>query len=246
MNPASDDARQSGGQVRARARVAAAHQRTISASTSRIEVLTEVILPPRTSRERRRRGGLLRPAISLSSAVSRSLLARFAQNFGHLRAQGVLDLQHRRYMLDHGGYARLGTDGTEQAGPPGTVIKTCSAEEPNPPTPLWLIDVLTGLIDATAVGTDTVRGTPCTRLQATVDLSQASRINPGAVAVPALNTFEDALALPIEVWTDHQHLRRVRFSQDIRTDTLELWDIGTPLGDLDWTRLQAFPFSPAS
>ena len=55
-------------------------------------------------------------------------------------------------MLDHGGYARLGADGHEWAGLPGGAISTLAAEEPNSPTPLWLIDVLAGLTAATTAG----------------------------------------------------------------------------------------------
>ena len=76
-------------------------------------------------------------------------------------------------------------------------------------------------------------------------MSRAARLTPGAVAVPSVDRFEDVLALPIEVWIDDQHIRRVRFSQDMRIDTLELWDVGSPLEGLDWTRLQAFPSTPA-
>lgn len=224
--------------------VAAAYERTIAATLARIEVVFDATWAT-PSRPRRRRGGLLGPALSLGSAATRSLLEHVSQRFAHLRAQGVLDLQRRRYMLDHGGYARLGADGNEWAGLPGGAISTLAAEEPNSPTPLWLIDVLAGLTAATTAGNDIVRGTPCTHLHATVDLSRASRLTPGAVAVPSVDRFEDVLALPIEVWIDDQHIRRVRFSQDMRIDTLELWDVGSPIDGLDWTRLQAFPSTPA-
>jgi hypothetical protein len=217
--------------------VAAAYERTIAATIARVEVCFDATwaMP---ARSRRRQGGLLGPAISV---VSRSLLKHVSQKFAHLRAEGVLDLQRRRYMLDYGGYVRLGTDGKEWAGLPGAAISSHSAEEPSSPTPLWLIDVLAGVTAATTVGNDIVRGTPCTHLRVTVDLGRASKLTPGAVAVPSVDRFEDVLALPIEVWVDDQHIRRVRFSQEMRIDTLELWDVGSPLEGLDWTRPQPFP-----
>ena len=52
--------------------------------------------------------------------------------------------------------------------------------------------------------------------------------------------FEDLLALPVEVWLDAQHVRRVRYRPEHLTETLELWDFGVALDDLDWTRLPAF------
>ena len=157
-----------------------------------------------------------------------------------------MDLQRRCYMLDHGGFARMGADGKEWAGQPGRAISTRSAEEPNSPTPLWLIDVIAGMTEATMASTDVVRGTPCTHHHVTVALSQASRVIRDAVAVPGVDRFEDVLASPIEVWIDDHHLRRVRFSQAMRIDTLELWDVGSPLEGFDWTRLQAFPTTLAS
>jgi hypothetical protein len=202
-------------------------------------------MPPRT---RRRQGGLLRPIRSLASAAGRSLLRRVSRklDFRHLSAEGVLDLQARRYMLDRGGYARLGADGKEWGGPTGRPVPTRAADVANWPTPLWLIDVLAGLTAATPKGTEDVRGTPCRRFDVIVDLSRASKFTPGAVAAPKVGRFEDLLALPIEVWVDDQHVRRVRFSQDGRIDTLELWDVGVPLEDLDWTEFHAFRSSLAS
>jgi hypothetical protein len=105
-----------------------------------------------------------------------------------------------------------------------------------------LVDILAGLTAATDEGTDDVRGTPSRRFTATVDLSRASRITPGGVAVPMLmrGRFEDLLALPVEVCVDDEHVRRVRFRPEHRTETLELWDFGVSLDGLDWTRLPTF------
>lgn len=131
-------------------------------------------------------------------------------------------------------------------GPTGRPVPTRSGSEPSWPTPLWFIDVVAGLTAAAPKGTEDVRGTPCRRFDVIVDLSRASKFTTGAIAVPKVGRFEDLLALPIEVWVDDEHVRRVRFSQDGRTDTLELWDVGVPLEDLDWTELHAFRSSLAS
>ena len=72
------------------------------------------------------------------------------------------------------------------------------------------------------------------------DLSRASRATPGGVAVPTLGRFEALLALTAEVWLDDCHVRRLRFAAENRTDTLELWDLGVALDDLDWSRLPTF------
>ena len=177
--------------------VAAAHEQTIAAASAHVEAFFDATweMPPRT---RRRQGGLLRPISSLASAAGRSLLRRVSRklDFRHQSAEGVLDLQGRRYMLDRGGYACLGADGKEWGGPTGRPVPTCSADEPNWPTPLWLIDVLAGLTAATPRGTEDVRGTPCRRFDVIVDLSRASKFTPGAIAVPKVGRFEDLPRCP--------------------------------------------------
>jgi len=65
----------------------------------------------------------------------------------------------------------------------------------------------------------------------------------GGIAAPARTRFEDLLALPVEVWIEDTQIRRIRFSFEgieQHTDTLELWDFGVSLDDLDWTRLPTF------
>jgi hypothetical protein len=105
---------------------------------------------------------------------------------------------------------------------------------------LWLLDLLAGLTVATDEGGADVRGTACRHFSTTVDVSRASNVTPGGVAVPRLRRYEDLLALPVAVWIDDEHVRRVRFRAEDRIDTVELWDFGVSLGDLDWTRLPTF------
>ena len=84
----------------------------------------------------------------------------------------------------------------------------------------------------------------CRHLGCTADLSRASQAAAGRIAVPVRSRFEDLLALPLEVWLDDMHIRRVRFSSaegaEQRSETLELWDFGVAVDDLDWTRLPTF------
>jgi hypothetical protein len=46
--------------------------------------------------------------------------------------------------------------------------------------------------------------------------------------------------MAVEVWLDRSHVRRVRFKDEQRVETVELWDFGIPLHALDWTRLPTF------
>lgn len=222
--------------------IAGAHARTLAAATARIELLTDRTgdIP---AMPRRRRGGLMRPVTSVTKSVGKHLfkLATRGFDFRHQSAEGVIDLQHRRYMLDYGSYARLYADGREWDGRSGRLLSTLPPDERRLPTPLWLLDVLVGATAAIDEGTDDVRGTTCRRFTATVDLSRASKVTPSGVAVPSLvGRFEDLLALPVEVSVDDEYVRRVCFRREYGTETLELWDFGLALDDLDWTHLPTF------
>jgi hypothetical protein len=60
------------------------------------------------------------------------------------------------------------------------------------------------------------------------------------VAAPAVDRFEDLLALPIEVCIDERHVRRIRCETGHGVKTLELWGFGVDVDRLDWTRLPTF------
>jgi len=191
---------------------------------------------------RRRRGGLLRPVTSVAKAAGQRLVKAAIRkyDFRHQRGEGVIDLQRRRYMLDYGSLARLYADGKQWLGRSGRPLSTLARDDQELPTPLWLLDVLAGLTSATDEGTEDVRGTACRRFIAAVDVGRASKVTPGGVGVPPLARFEELLALPVEVCVDGKHVRRVRRRFERRTETLELWDFGVSLDDLDWTRLPTF------
>ncbi len=221
--------------------IAEAQERTRAATSARIELSTDHTweMPPMP---RRKRARMMQPVTSAAKAAGKRLLKAATRNFDfrHQTAEGIIDLQSRRYMLDYGSYARLYADGKEWDGRSGRPISTLTADEDELPTPLWLLDILAGLTSATGAGAQDLRGRPCRCFAATVDISRASKLTPGGVAVPPLGRFEDLLALPVDVCLDDQHVRRVRFRPEHRTETLELWDFGVSLDDLDWSRLPTF------
>lgn len=220
-----------------------AQERTRAAASARIELSIDYRWErPPMPRPRRRRGGLMRPVTLAAKVAGKRLLKAATRDFDflHQTAEGVLDLQRRRYMLDYGSYARLYADGKEWHGRSGRLLSTLPPDERELPTPLWLLDILGGLAAASDEGAEVVRGTPCRSFTATVDISRASKLTPGGVAVPGIGRFEDLLALPVEVCLDEEHVRRVRFRSEHHTETLDLWDFGVPLDDLDWSRLPTF------
>ena len=219
----------------------AARERTLAAPSARIELLSDHTweMP---QMPRRRQGGLLRLVANLGRAAGKRLLKKALRGIDlrHQSAEGFLDLAQRRYMLDHGHYARLYAGGKEWDGRSGRALATLPADEHQVPTPLWLLDILSGVTSAAEDGTDDVRGVRCRHLTATIDLSRASAATRDGVAVPARGRFEDLLAVEAEVWIDDKHVRRIAFCSEQRTETLELWDFGIDVEDLDWTRLPTF------
>jgi hypothetical protein len=221
--------------------IAEAEGRTRAAASARIELFIDHTwqMPPMPTR---RRGGLIRPLTTVAKAAGKRLLeaASGSFDFRHQTAAGFIDLRGRRYMLDYGSYARLYAEGKEWDGRSGRPLWTLPPDEGELPTPLWLLDILTGLTSAADERAEDVRGTPCRCFKGTVDIARASKITPGGVAVPARGRFEDLLALPIEVCIDDRYVRRVGYRAEHRTATLELWEFGVSLAGLDWTRLPTF------
>lgn len=218
-----------------------ARRRTVASGSARILFSIDYAwqMPPMP---RRRRGGLLRPFLGVAKAAAKRLwkLATDKFDWGHLEGEGVIDLAGRRYMLDCGSYAQLYAEGKQWHGRSGRPLFTLPPETDVVPSPLWLLDLLLGATEARDVGADELRGTPCRHLCASTDLSKASRETPGGLAVRTLGRFEDLLAMPVEVWIDSTHVRRVRFKGEHGVETVELWDFGIPVDGLDWTRLPTF------
>lgn len=209
--------------------------RTHQAGSARVELETEHSweLP---AFPHRRRGGLLRPVIDVGKAAGSRSFEKLQRR--SLTGEGVVDLGGRRYMLDHGHWARLYADGHEWSGRSGRAIATLPAGASALVSPLWLLDVLAGATQATDEGVEAVRGTPCRKLATIVDLGLASGRTPDGIVVPR-RRFEDLLAFPVSAWIDDTHVRRVRVCLDHETDTISLWDFSVSL-DLDWTRLPEF------
>jgi hypothetical protein len=60
---------------------------------------------------------------------------------------------------------------------------------------------------------------------------------------PPVERFEELRALPVTVWIDGLHVRRVRFEDGAplrHLMMLDLWEFGVPVEDLDWSRLPTF------
>ena len=221
-------------------------ERTLAAGSARIHFAyhMDAALP---ERKPRRRGGLLRPVLRPARAAGRWAWNYVAENWSSFRFDGFVEPARRRHMLavsEETGtlknWAELERDGKRFSGRPGQPVATLDPVRGRGFTDVWfLLDSLRGLEAATGDGEDVIRGTPCRRLAARVDLARASAAVEDGIHPPSVDRFEDLLSLPFTVWIDGTHVRRVRFEEEqpSRSWQIDLWEFGVPTAELDWSRL---------
>jgi hypothetical protein len=231
--------------------VVACAERTLSAARVRVELERQWRFTwPQKQHPPRRRGGLLRPVGKLArtagKAAGKAAWRRLAKDAdpGHLSAEGIIEPPARRHMIDFGSFAEIYKDGTRWGGRSGRPIATLDPWPPERQIDLWwLLEALRGATDTNVEGEETLHGTPCRRIATRVDLERASALAPDGLHVPSVERFEELKALPVTVWIDGQHVRRVRFREgDVASSTwtLDLVDFDVAEDDLDWDRLPTF------
>jgi hypothetical protein len=217
--------------------IVACAERTLAERSARMAFRMDVHVSPLGDRGR---GGLV---LKVAGAGIGRLMNRAARGVGRgAIAGGIIQPTARRFMADYGHLAFLTVDGRSWRGAPGSPIAKLEPEDhATSGDALWLLDVVRGVTDATPDGRENVRGWPCRKVAATVDLGRASAETEGGLCPPTVQRFEELLALPLTVWIDEERVRRVRFEQTGEpfqaTYTVELWDFDVPTGHVDWTRL---------
>lgn len=212
------------GDGQAAAMVAAAVARTRAAGSARIELqIGERILPAVFDRP-----------IRVVRHPMRSFARWFVKNQSLARTtQGLIDFRARRYML-FGPYAQVHADGELWGGAPGRSLSSLTHVRYAAPVPLWLFDLLDGVHHASESGLRQVHGLPCGSLTGQLDVRGASTSLPSQWSA-------DPASLRPEIWIDGDgHIRRVQVHAEDRTQSLELWDFGARVDDLDWTHLPTF------
>jgi len=144
----------------------------------------------------------------------------------HPAGEGFIEPAAGRYQIDYGGIAVMEFNRQSYRGAPGAPLEEKHRWEgyPDADAPLKLLRRLRDVTDARSAGHETVRGTPCEIIAASVGSAEYT------------------------VWIDGEHIRRVRTEQsgsseriDLSlTKTLELWDFGTGDIPVDWTHLPSF------
>ncbi|HEY0932902.1 MAG TPA: hypothetical protein VGD91_04080 [Trebonia sp.] len=230
------------------AKVAACASATLEEPSARMEVQVVIGLPWVETAETppgQRRGG--------TAGLARRLLGALIHDGTHITGPGFAEPAARRYLIDGGaGGGFVCREGRVISGRHGWRVRRLPRQEADQVTVmhwLWPLWALTGTTAARAVGTEAVRGTACRKLIAEVDLARA--LEAGGTGWPA--TFRPGPETPVTgaltVWTDERRVRRVRFSQPAggqvstepadRASAVDVtwWDFGTPVTQLDWSRL---------
>lgn len=226
--------------------ILSALEQAVAAGSARISWSTDAswTFPAGPVRER---GRVSTAALGVGKAAGKAiggglvkLLSR-GRDPWHLTGEGVLDLADRRFMVEYDTHAVLQVGAEEWSGRSGRPLDTLSASPSRIPSPLWLVDLMAGIKSAEDRGTEEVDGQAWRHLLATASLAEASARRPRGMASPARERYEELLALPVEVWLQDGHLRRLRFVGEPRTDTVTFTDFGVPVDGLDWTRLPGSP-----
>ena len=247
--PNPSDPEPAGG-VEAAREVVACAERTMAAPSARNELRQELRFgqadwprPPGW------RGSVLRLAVKTGGLLMRawwSLATRRGPNrglaFGQMLGEGFAEPARGRYMIDFGSRATLYAGGKTFRGRSGQSVEAVHPLRGGQRVGevLWLLRLLPSTTDASLDGTETIRGTACRRFTARTDMERASTASGEGLQPPPVERFEELRALPVTVWIDGQHVRRVRFAGGPPARhwaTLDLWEFGVPVGELDWSRL---------
>jgi len=186
-------------------------------------------IPPAVWRSKARLGGAQGSIETLARLAGRAIWKRATrgQELGHMTGEGFLEPAAGRYMIDYGAYAEMLIDGRHFGGPPGGLLRARRQDHgaaKRLDNPLGMLGQLQYVTDARHVGEETLRGTPCRK----VDVRAGSA--------------------ELTVWIDDEHIRRIQSEERASNEyasvskmrTLELWDVGMPAGSLDWSRLPSF------
>jgi hypothetical protein len=230
------------------AKVAACASATVDEAAARMGIRLVIGLPwvetAETPREQRRGG---------SGGLARRLIGVLLHDGTHTAGEGFAEPAARRYMIDGGASGGfVCREGVVVQGRHGWRVRRLPGRETEQVTVmhwLWPLWALTGAVSARAVGAEAVRGIACQQLIVEVDLARA--LAAGGAGWPAsFRPGPEALTTAaLAVWIDERRVRRVRFSQPTNgpvspdsadrasTVEVELWDFGTSVAHLDWSRL---------
>jgi hypothetical protein len=153
-------------------------------------------------------------------------IASLRETFARQVAVGYLEPARDRYLMNSGAYAEMRVDGTHFGGLPGAPLQRrhqSRAGAGGPDEPLDLLRLLQAATGARFTGEETLHGTACRLAAVTADSAE------------------------LAVWADDEHIRRIQRVYSVgeqgrttKSLTMDLWDFGVPVDELDWSRLPSF------
>jgi hypothetical protein len=226
------------GDPAALAEVIACVGRTLAAASARLVIQADTDIDrdpePETDRRPGPIGRLAGRAVRrlLGPAAADISMAELRERVLHQYGAGFIEPAAGRFLVDFGGYAEMLVDGRRYGGLPGQPLGPRHEQRPHRnrrDDPLDALRKLQRATEARWAGTERVRWTTCRVV--------ATRVND-----------ED-----FTVWLNDQRVQRFRTvhrgsgrsGQATTTETTELWDYGTPVDDLDWSRLPTFRTPPS-
>jgi hypothetical protein len=207
--------------------------RTLAAPSARIEFRTDWAFAAGPSWRQRRSPGF---AGRLARRAAKAAWGRIApgmdaaamrETFAHQVSTGYLEPASDRYMIDSGVYAEMRMGGQHFGGLPGALVQRRHqnrAAELEPREPVALLRLLQGATEARYTGEETLRGTAC----------RSAAVRAGSAELAVLVDGEHVRRIQIVDRTSSEH------ATVAKSWTLELWDFGVPVDQLDWSHLPSF------
>lgn len=157
---------------------------------------------------------------------------------------GVVDLQaHRCVYYSSSSMATLIVGDRRWYAAPGTTVDELSARATSVTQPLWLFDLVGGVVDATEQAPEDLSGRATRRFSAHADLNRAAEAASYEIAAPPeMEHTGDLTRIPVAVCVDHDgYIRRIRYifpgSANLQsTSTLDVMEFGVALPS-DWSRI---------
>jgi len=167
-------------------------------------------------------------------------------------ATGVIEFGAHRCMYGYPGEqeAVMVSGDRSWSGTPGSAVDSLSAGKAPVEQPLWLFDLVRGVVEAREVPGVDREGGRSRRFAAIADLNRVAEAVGHHVRLPTgTKWLADLKRIPVEVWVnDDGYIRRIRLREGpldapMRSSTLELSEFGIEL-DVDWSRLSTLPTGP--
>jgi hypothetical protein len=214
--------------------VIACANRTLAAPSARIEFRTDwdFAAGPAAQAEQRSPGFAARLVRRAAKAAWGRIApdvdaAAMRETFAHQHSTGYLEPASDRYMIDSGVYAEMRMNGQHFGGLPGAPVQRRHqnrALNREPKGPVALLRLAQGATEARYTGEETLRGTAC----------RSAAVRAGSEELTVLVDGAHVRRIQIVDRTSGQH------TSVSKTMTLELWDFGVPVGQLDWSHLPSF------